>query len=68
MIKPIYSKFDYAAERWVFGLSPEDFDRVQKGYACGNCLEDYNGIWRPSCPVCNKENEIVVDTPTEWRR
>ena len=68
VIKPIYSKFDYRAGRWVFGLNPDDFGKVQSGYACGNCLEAFHGLWRPKCPVCGEENEVVVDTPKEWRR
>lgn len=65
-IKPIFSKYDYRAGHWVWGLDKESFEKVQQGYACGKCLEDFNGMWRPVCPVCGNEIEVVVDTPKEW--
>lgn len=65
-ITPIYSKHD--GERWIFGLSEEDFARVQAGYACENCLEPFT-MWVASCPVCKHENRHdVVPLPREWVR
>jgi hypothetical protein len=67
-IRPLYSRFDYPANRWEFDLTGEDFDKVQKGYACGECLEDYGGIWLPECPVCRTRTQVVVERPPEWSR
>lgn len=60
MIRPLYSRFDNETGQWIFGLSEDDFHRVQQGYGCGNCLEDYGGKWLPKCPVCGNETEVVV--------
>lgn len=71
MIKPLYSKYDHLANRWVFGLLQEDFDKVQQGYACGECLEDFQGEFKLICPVCRHStaggDRVIVDTPSEWR-
>lgn len=69
MIKPVYSQYDYQQDRWLWGLLKDDFQKIQEGYACGKCLEDYNGVWVAACPVCGHPNEVqpVIQTPSEWR-
>lgn len=72
MIKPIYSEFDFEANRWLFGLEKDDFEKVQAGYACGECLEDFQGEYKLVCPVCRAStaggDKIILDTPSYWRR
>jgi hypothetical protein len=69
MIKPIYSRFDYTKNRWEFALTPEDFEKVQQGYACGECLEDFMGEFKLVCPLCKHStaggDRILVDSP-QW--
>jgi hypothetical protein len=68
-LKPIFSRFDHERDHWQWGLGPEDFAKIMQGYACGRCLEDFNGIWRPFCPVCGEETAApeVMDAPSEWK-
>ena len=72
MIKPIFSRYDHEARRWEFGLTPEDFEKVQQGYGCGECLEDFQGEFRIKCPVCGHStaggDRVLLETPSEWRR
>jgi len=70
-IKPVFSKFDWEHNRWDFGLTPDDFGKVQSGYACGECLEDFQGEWKIKCPVCGHSTKggdrILFDVPREWK-
>jgi len=63
-IKPLISRFDYEHNRWEFMLSNE----VQQGYACGECLEDFQGEFRIKCPVCGHStaggDRILIDPRT----
>lgn len=52
MIKPVYSRFDHEKNRWEFVLTDDDFQKVQQSYACGECLEDFQGEFKLKCPVC----------------
>jgi len=67
-IKPLISRFDYEHNRWEFMLSNEDFNKVQQGYACGECLEDFQGEFRIKCPVCGHStaggDRILIDPRT----
>jgi hypothetical protein len=66
-LKPIYSKNDPRTGIWTWGLSPEDFMKIQAGYACGECLEEFPH-WVSSCPVCKAPNVVQhAPTPEEWR-
>ncbi len=52
-----------------FGLSPTDFQKVQHGYGCPNCLEDFNGLYLTTCPVCGHERDVAqdfIDAPRHW--
>jgi hypothetical protein len=42
---------------WV--LSDADYELVDAGYACGYCLCIYEGVWRPACPTCGFDREIL---------
>lgn len=70
-IKPHFSKFDFEHNCWVFGLDDDDFQMVQQGYACGECLEDFRGEFKLRCPVCGHSttagDRVILDTPAEWR-
>jgi DNA-directed RNA polymerase subunit RPC12/RpoP len=70
-MKPIYSRFNHEGNYWEFLLSDEDFNKVQQGYACGECLEDFQGEFRLKCPVCGFSTEaadrIIFKPPREWR-
>jgi len=67
-LKPVYSKFDLGAGRWRNGYREKEFFKIMQGYACGNCGEDYEGVYREVCPVCLKPNEGgTTDVPPEWR-
>lgn len=50
----------------VFTLTPDDYEKARQGYACTACLEDYNGIWQPKCPVCGAETLEV--RPGFWKK
>lgn len=45
----------------LWGLGPEDFHKVRLGYACPECLEDFNGVYTPVCPVCSHTRDIQRD-------
>ena len=64
-IEPIYKEFNHQTGKWLFALAPDDFEKVRQGYACPNCLEDFNGVIRVKCPVCPhvRDEGDFVDTP-----
>lgn len=67
-IKPIYKRWSPQLQAWQWGLMPEDFARVQAGYACEQCLEPFEHIV-PKCYVCGHVNEHqVVALPSEWQK
>ena len=68
-LKPIFSRFDWDLEEWVWGLSPTDFQKVVEGYACDRCLEEWE-LWVPVCPTCRKSTESFTlgEAPREWAR
>ncbi len=39
-------------ERTVFGLTEEQVGRIQAGYTCVKCLEDYDTAFPDECKVC----------------
>jgi hypothetical protein len=47
----------------------EDFDKVRKGYACGNCCAEFRRFML-ECPVCHQPTDVHgqwVRTPEEWQ-
>lgn len=67
-LKPIFKRWNNDLEAWQWGLSREDFVRVQAGYACEKCLEPFERL-HLECPVCKHRNShMVVDAPSEWRK
>ena len=43
----------------MFALSDEDFDKIQKGYGCPRCLEDFHGVFMLMCPVCKHKPDVA---------
>lgn len=69
-LKPIYAQEDLRTGRMLWGLGPEDYRKVQQGYACPKCLEDYNGVYMISCPVCGHTRDVSQDfleTPEHFK-
>lgn len=66
-IKPVFSRFSLELDHWQWGLKPDDFKKVNEGYACGRCLEEWE-MWRPTCPVCLEPTPLpkIMDAPAEW--
>lgn len=68
-LKPVFSKFDHSHGHWINGYTKPAFEKIVAGYACGNCGEDYEGVWHDRCPVCLFPNLGGTDElPPEWRR
>lgn len=70
MLKPLLKKWDVERQAWTWGLAPEDFQKVQEGYACSRCLEDFTVYpYRVTeCPVCKEPNiPAWAELPPEWR-
>ena len=47
---------------------PADIDRIQKGYACGNCCAVFDGF-RLDCPLCRQPTEVArrdAPAPQVW--
>ena len=68
-IIPLYTKPPLVpGERPLFALSKEDFEKVRQGYGCPECLEDYNGVYLPQCPLCKhvRRDGEVVQAPEDW--
>lgn len=67
-ITPVRAKWDRERNEWIWGISEEDFDRIQKGFACVRCLEGFDS-YHEVCPVCGQETKLpdsVADLPPEW--
>lgn len=67
---PMYSMTHPETGRTLWGLAKREFDLVQLGLACPECLADYGGIYRIKCPVCSYERDVVVDfkdEPDFWK-
>jgi len=68
-IKPVFAKYDFERDEWIWGLMPEDFKRLAAGYGCAHCLEPF-AHWVPFCPVCKTPNAVAnpIPTPSEWQK
>lgn len=69
-IRPIYAKErDDGKEGFVWGLGPADMAKIQAGYACSNCLEEFSLGGMPTylttCPLCGHSQFEAQDVP-EW--
>jgi hypothetical protein len=60
-IKPYYKEFNRETGKWLWVLLAEDYEKVRQGYACPNCLEDFNGVYMLECPVCNHMADTLAD-------
>lgn len=68
-LKPIYSEV-LPDGNILFGLTNEDLAKVEAGYACPQCLEDFRGKYLPVCPLCKHQRDIsrdIVEAPPHWR-
>lgn len=65
--RPIFSRYLYEEGQWQHGYDKETFQKIVAGYACGQCGEDYNGVYLAKCPVCGFQNLGGGDAPPEWR-
>jgi hypothetical protein len=53
-----------------YGLLPADFRKVVSGYACGECLADFGGVYMAVCPACGHERDVAADVfaePAYWK-
>jgi hypothetical protein len=81
MLKPIWKKRHEITGEWIFGLTAEDLAKVEAGFACHRCLEEFVKDGLPTaldeCPVCHeppvpaimqvaRELLVVVPTPDGW--
>lgn len=68
-IIPIFKFWNAELGEWQWGLTPEDYHRVQNGYGCARCLEPFD-YWVPTCYLCGQPNaaEPGVPVPAEWRK
>jgi len=75
-LKPVWKKRHELTGDWIFGLRSEDLARVEAGYACSRCLEEFDTRVE-ACPVCRepivpnigsvaRELLVVVPTPEGW--
>lgn len=69
-IKPTYYEEDLFTGEMRWGLAPDDFKKVVEGYGCPKCLEDFNGVFLLTCPVC-KHTRIperdFLPLPEHWK-
>ena len=65
-IKPVYTYDPKDGSDLVFSLTDEDFDKIQKGYGCPRCLEDFNGVFLTVCPVCSHKADLADFQ--DWKR
>jgi hypothetical protein len=68
-IIPTYIGTDERSGRTLFGLNNADFRKVAQGYGCPTCLEDFNGVYHVTCPVCGHTRNVAQDvlpTPRWW--
>ena len=70
-IDPVYAE---SAEGGglVFGLGPDDFEKVRQGYACAHCLEEFlvggTLVQLAKCPTCKApvNSDALVPAPQDW--
>lgn len=69
-IIPVYAEEDLRTGAINWGLTVQDFEKVRQGYGCPKCLEDFNGVWLMTCPVCGHQRNEPTDfipTPDHMR-
>lgn len=60
-IIPIYYETHPVTKRVLWGLAPQDFHKITQGYGCPECLEDFNGVYMPVCPLCGHTRDVAQD-------
>lgn len=73
-IKAVYTQ-ELPNGEVLFGLTPEDHEKIRNGYGCPKCLEDFteygaNGIVVAfgACPLCKHtlSDRDLMDVPQHW--
>lgn len=58
----------FRSEDGLNGLGPADFEKVRSGYACANCLAEFD-VYTLKCPLCGLERDLAADiqeAPQLW--
>lgn len=66
---PIFMQDDPATGRRMNGLSPRDFEKVKAGFACAECLAEFDH-YTITCPVCGRTRDFardVQEAPQLWK-
>lgn len=67
---PIYTETHPETGQRMWGLGPRDFQLVTQGLACAECLADFGGMYRMTCPVCGHQRDVLADVkdePDYWK-
>jgi len=60
---PIFIERDLRTGEVILnGLDQEGFDKVVAGYACGNCLAEFD-TYTITCPACGEQRDTSEDLP-----
>ena len=57
-IKAYYTEVNPVSGRALFALNRDDYEKIRQGYGCPNCLEDYQGMYLPTCPLCKHSTDF----------
>jgi len=63
---PFYEGFDPEKDQPRYALQPESFQAVIEGYACGECLKWFGGLYMAQCPTCGADTGAVQVVPAWW--
>ena len=69
-LRPVFQREDPTTGRTLNGLAPADFDKVTAGYACPECLAEFN-TYTHQCPVCRYTRNLLEDVesaPAYWQQ
>ncbi len=61
-LKPVWIRDGHG----TFALPPESFEAVRQGYACGNCLRYFGGVFMSHCPDCGDPTGGYQVVPQWW--
>lgn len=65
---PVFKRTDPFNGRVLNGLGPDDFQRVQAGYGCPDCLAVFK-TYLAVCPACGFTRNVADDVeapPADW--
>lgn len=69
-IPHLYAEPNPVTGKTMWGLAFKEFEMVRNGYACPECLLDFEGIVRMVCPVCGHTLDTSADfaaEPAHWK-